>query len=213
MLAAPHRRHVRSVAFLADKAELVADKLALHSDPVALLTDNLESCADTSNDSHDMDAMIGQLTLDARRVLSLNQRTLAEFLGLSSRTVQRWDARQSLPTHSDLHKLAHAVHPLDPELAARLAKAGSSSLEEVGIARPPESSPPAARAYDLAHLADGVVCAAADSMSLTPNAIRPALVAAFRRARQMHLTVEDMENALSPKEQPAERKKQDPKKR
>lgn len=150
--------------------------------------------------------MIGQLLWDARQALSLNQQTLAEFLGISSRTVQRWDARESAPTNSDLHKLARAVHPINPELAARLAKEGSSSLEELGIVRPPDPPPPAPApqpAYELAHLADGVVCAAAESMGLTPLAIRPALLAAFRRAREMHLTVEQMEEALAPKAPPA----------
>jgi hypothetical protein len=44
-------------------------------------------------------------------------------------------------------------------------------------------------------------------MNLTPSAVRPALLAAFRRAREMRLTVEDMENALTPRELPEERKK------
>jgi DNA-binding XRE family transcriptional regulator len=136
------------------------------------------------------------LLLDARSALSLNQRSLAEFLGISSRTVQRWDAGRSQPVDAEWHKLARAVHPIDPELAARLAKAGRSSLDELGLGR---AAPPP---IDVRHLADGVVCAAAESMDLTPRAVRPAVFAAFRRARQMRLTVEDMESALAPPEPP-----------
>src|SRR4029077_3744164 len=43
-------------------------------------------------------AVKGVLLNDVRRALSLNQRTLAELLQVSSRTVQRWDAGTSAPT-------------------------------------------------------------------------------------------------------------------
>jgi hypothetical protein len=43
---------------------------------------------------------------------------------------------------------------------------------------------------------EAVVCAAADAMDVSPRAMRPALLAAFTRARRIGLTVEAMEKAL-----------------
>jgi lysylphosphatidylglycerol synthetase-like protein (DUF2156 family) len=45
-----------------------------------------------------------------------------------------------------------------------------------------------------------VVCAAADAMQLIPEAVRPALRAAFRRARLAGLSLEVVEAALHPEE-------------
>jgi DNA-binding XRE family transcriptional regulator len=151
--------------------------------------------------------MKGALLHEVRWALSLNQRTLAELLQVSSRTVQRWDAGTSTPAMVDWHAMARAAHPVDPALAERLAAAGGTSLKTLGLVpeSPPAATPsppelpPAATpspAYELRHLADAVVCAAAESIDATPHAIRTALIAAFRRARQMRLTTEDMERAL-----------------
>ena len=128
------------------------------------------------------------LLLEASRALSLNQRELAELLGISSRTVQRWFARRSSPISLHWHALARATHGAQPALAARLARQGGSSLEELAlVAQPP-------RASDV--LADAVVCAAAEAIDVAPGAIRPALLAAVRRARQLRLTLEDLEVSL-----------------
>src|SRR5258708_38339150 len=96
------------------------------------------------------------LTLEARSALSLNQRTLAEMLGISARTVQRWDARRSEPARSDWHAMARAVHPIDAELAERLAQAGRTSLAELGLVGAPPP-PPAPRAYEHHRPAAAVV--------------------------------------------------------
>jgi hypothetical protein len=136
------------------------------------------------------------LHLEARRVLVLGQRTLGERLGVSARTVQRWDAGESVPATFHWHEMARAVHPIDPGLAGRLAEVGGSSLAALGLAEPPTAVP--SGAHDLRHLADGVVCAAAESIDLSPRIVRTALLAAFRRARAMNLTMEDVESALAP---------------
>jgi hypothetical protein len=44
---------------------------------------------------------------------------------------------------------------------------------------------------------DSVVCAAAETMSVMPGAIRPALLAAFTRAQKIGLTVEEVTKALA----------------
>jgi hypothetical protein len=53
-------------------------------------------------------------------------------------------------------------------------------------------------------LVDSVVCAAAEAMSLVPQAIRPAVLAAFTRARDARLTPDAVVAVLAP---PAARKK------
>src|SRR5580658_1565840 len=90
------------------------------------------------------------LLLEASRALSLNQRELAELLGISSRTVQRWFARRSSPISLHWHALARATHGAQPALAARLARQGGSSLEELAlVAQPPPASGAAALPRDV----------------------------------------------------------------
>lgn len=48
-------------------------------------------------------------------------------------------------------------------------------------------------------LVEAVVCAAADAMRTTPASVRDALRAAFSRAREMGLTLEEMSEVLSPR--------------
>ena len=47
-------------------------------------------------------------------------------------------------------------------------------------------------------MVDVVVCAAAEALDVSPRAVRPALLAAFQRAREAGLTLEQVEKALSP---------------
>jgi hypothetical protein len=49
-------------------------------------------------------------------------------------------------------------------------------------------------------LLDSVVCAAPDAMAASAGALRPVLRAAFGRARELGLSVEDVERGLSPQE-------------
>jgi hypothetical protein len=55
------------------------------------------------------------------------------------------------------------------------------------------------------HLVDTVVCAAAEALGVPPPAVRPALLAAFQRAREVGLTTEDVEQAISAALQTAKR--------
>jgi hypothetical protein len=145
------------------------------------------------------------LLVEAGHALSLNQRGLGELLGVSTRTVQRWFARRSAPVESHWHALARATHGAEPALAARLARQGSSSLERLGLVLQAPPPPPVAPApsHDLRHLADAVVCVAAEAIDLPPGAIRLALRAAVGRARQMRLTLEDLEASLGEAKPPA----------
>jgi transcriptional regulator with XRE-family HTH domain len=137
----------------------------------------------------------------AQTALGVSQQKLAEIAGTSYRTVQRWSAGSSSPFAHNLHDLARAVYPVDPGLAAELAIEGKTSLEALGLVvreapppapPPPEPPPP----LDAEHLADSIVCAAAQSSGLAPRIIRPILLAAFARARGLRMDVATAERGL-----------------
>jgi DNA-binding XRE family transcriptional regulator len=145
-----------------------------------------------------------KLTMDARFALGLNQRTLGDALGVSRRTVQRWDALKSRPSPFELARLATLVAPKDERLASRIAAAAGTNLEKLGLVAPPvvaalppmRPPPPPPPRTAPQHLVDVVVCAAAEALSLAPQSVRPALLAAFEKAREVDLTVEEVASVL-----------------
>jgi len=134
------------------------------------------------------------LDLQVRLALGMNQRQTGEFLGLSTRTIQRWDAGACAAASFHWEKLAKAIFPKDRELALRCAKMAGKTLDELGlvtVAAEPLVGPVAPEL-----VIDALVCVAADAVGMLPGAIRPALVAAFTRARQLGITVEMAEKSL-----------------
>jgi hypothetical protein len=139
----------------------------------------------------------GALLHEIHVALEMNQRQLGEFLGISKRTAQRVDAGESTLSPDHFTRIARALHGKQPALAARVAKRAGTTLQGLGLAAPtqvaavsPKAPPPHPR------VAESVVCAAADVMQLTPSAVRPALLAAFKRARELGLNVEMIAEAL-----------------
>jgi len=158
------------------------------------------------------------LTL-SRETLHLNQLGLAQVLGSSLRTVQRYEGRRATPPAWELHRLADAVRPHDADLASQIDEwaprpappplpatafvpAGSTAppvLPAPSLPAPPPVPPPVPAVV----LVDAVVCAAAEAMSLSPQAIRPAVLAAFARARDVGLTMDVVVEVLAPPPLPA----------
>ena len=143
----------------------------------------------------------------ARAALHLTQVDLAEALGASRRTGQRWDADKSYPSNAQLRDLAKRVHPVDPKLASEIAASMDTTVETLGLVPPPpapsaQPSPPPLPAPPVASVVDSLVCAAAEAMDIVPRAVRPALLAAFTRARELQLTFEAVEKALQGKPAP-----------
>ncbi|HEY1695502.1 MAG TPA: helix-turn-helix transcriptional regulator [Polyangiaceae bacterium] len=127
--------------------------------------------------------------------LLLTQGQLGEKLGVSRRTVNRWVSRGFELAPFQARELAQLVHRVDAALAAEIAAAVGSNLEAMGVVAPAH----AAQASDAnRRRVDTVVCAAAEALDLSPRAVRPALLAAFRRARETGLTLGDVEAALTP---------------
>jgi transcriptional regulator with XRE-family HTH domain len=139
----------------------------------------------------------------ARQALGVTQQGLGDVLHVSKRTVVRYQAGASVPSAFQLHPLARAVYARDPELASEIAEAAGTSLTRLGIA-PPEP-PPARPQPSVRDLVDSVVCAAAEAIAATPQAVRPALLAAFDRAASVGLTVDEVRDALRPAERRAAR--------
>jgi len=141
----------------------------------------------------------------AREDLGMNQMKFASLVQSSQRSVQRWESNLAIPAAHHMHLLIDTIAPRAPALAAELAEwaprpppvaqhveAPARVVEHV------EPSPVPLRSRVAPQiLVDAVVCSAADAVSLLPNAIRPALRAAFARAHEVGLTVEEVMTALS----------------
>jgi transcriptional regulator with XRE-family HTH domain len=154
-----------------------------------------------------------QLLVEGRRALGMSQRQFGPALGWSHRTATRWDAGYSPPSEDALRKLAGLLLPVDRALAEQAAAHIGETLESLGLVAPtppapppappaPPPAPPAAPVASTADLVDVVVCAAAEATDASPRAIRSLLYVAFRRARQIGLTVEQVEGALAPPPSP-----------
>jgi transcriptional regulator with XRE-family HTH domain len=131
---------------------------------------------------------------ETRKALGESQNGLARRMGVSRRTGQRWNAAGGPPSY-ELRKMAALVFPANPSLAAELAARSGVTLEAIGLVKPaPPAPPPAPRVPDRA--VDAVVCAAAEAMEAIPQAVRPALLAACTCARELGLTLDDLERVL-----------------
>ena len=152
----------------------------------------------------------------SREALHLNQQELSALVGSSLRTVQRWENSRAHPSHWHIHRLTDAMASVDPQIAAELDELAPRPkpppppvVEPPPQPEPPPPPPPATppppppepppppRIPDEV-LVDAVVCAAAEAMSLVPQAVRPAILAAFTRARDARLTPEAVVAVLSP---------------
>ena len=147
------------------------------------------------------------LVVRSRLALQMNQLQLAELVGTSLRTVQRFETGRAplYPWH--LHKLVDALRPHDPDLAAQIdvyAPRAAPIPPPVVAPAPvlpapaPPPPPPLPPPIPAGVLVDSVVCAAAEAMSVAPQAIRPAVLAAFARARDTGLTMDGVVAVLAP---------------
>jgi hypothetical protein len=122
---------------------------------------------------------MGELLVLAGSAIHKLQIELAEFLGVSDRTMRRWTVGGTRLIPSKLTLLVEAVHPNDPVLAGRIAAYHGQTLEEMGLGLPPEQ-----------RVAFAIVRAAADVVGVSPSAMRPAIAAALERAKAEGLTLE-----------------------
>jgi DNA-binding XRE family transcriptional regulator len=147
---------------------------------------------------------LGALFSAARNQLSLTQETMGKRFGASRKTVGRWEAGVATPTEATTSEVIRSVFPADPQLAAEMATHVHETLDSLGLVAPPAPPGPAPVVRDPEpavsprHMVDSIVCVAADAMELLPRAVRPAVLAAFTRARELGLDVKTVEAALLP---------------
>ncbi|MGH7435572.1 MAG: helix-turn-helix domain-containing protein [Polyangiaceae bacterium] len=96
--------------------------------------------------------------------LRLSQKELAELCGVSHSTAHRWIGGASSPMTSHLHRLANAVYPVDPGLAAQIAEHTATTVEAV--------VPEAASAAEAAREAARAAAAAEASAKQAAEAAR-----------------------------------------
>jgi len=136
----------------------------------------------------------------AQHALSFTQRELAEFLGVSVRTLARIHGGQSVLDPKTVLKLATEVYRADRELAAQILGTIQLTLVSAGLEAPPAAppvAPPApapvrARpsAAALRPLLDAVVCAVADAADVAPKVVRPSVLLTLRTVAAVGLDLE-----------------------
>jgi transcriptional regulator with XRE-family HTH domain len=127
-----------------------------------------------------------ELLVLSQLALSMIQTSFAELLGVSDRTLRRWESGGTRLTLSVLLTLAGAVHAKDPALAARIAAVHGYTIEELGLGLAPDQL-----------LAHAITSAAAEVVQVPPRAMRPALAAALEKARAAGLTLEALQALLA----------------
>ncbi len=133
---------------------------------------------------------VAPLVHEACRQLSLNQKGLAELLGVTPRTLQRNTFNAGLSGHVHYAALVRALHPHNPELAEQIATTGGYSLAALGIhpPRPAAPSAPPPVQPTRAHV-DSVLNAAADALGMVPKDAKPIVAAIFARVQELHVDV------------------------
>jgi hypothetical protein len=152
-------------------------------------------------------ALIGSLLLRTGIVAGMPHGELAKHLGVSRRTVSRWSSEGTRLHRDKLVVVAQIALDHDPSLAAEIAAAAGETLVSLGLEAPspPEATrpiaaapvaPPIAKVRPHPKLADAVVCAAAESIDVSPRLARRALLAAIQAAREVGMTMDEIEQAL-----------------
>jgi len=86
------------------------------------------------------------LLFDAMHALRMSMNGLAQELGSSRMTGQRWGSGRAHPSDAQIHTLARKVYPVDAALASKLAAAVGKTLPALGLV--PAPAAPAVRDRD-----------------------------------------------------------------
>jgi transcriptional regulator with XRE-family HTH domain len=131
----------------------------------------------------------------------MTQRQFGRALGWSMRTASRWDTGRSTPSVATLAKLATLLAPIDRALAEEAASRAGVPLSELAQDERQAGeghAPAATKAVTRAEAVDLVVFAAAEAADASPRTQRRAVYVAAKRARELGLTLEALEEALAP---------------
>jgi transcriptional regulator with XRE-family HTH domain len=125
------------------------------------------------------------LLVHCQMALGFTQQQLADLLGCTKRTVQRWEDKGATLLPSGIEALAHALYPVRPDLAEQVAAAGDTTLEQIGV-----PSVAAAGGTPISEPIEAIVRSAAEAIGVTQEVVRPAVATAFAKAREAGLDVQ-----------------------
>jgi hypothetical protein len=125
-----------------------------------------------------MAASSSALLIQCQLALSLTQKELGALVGRDRRTVQRWQDKGVDLTPTQAQTLADALRPVRPDLAEQVLELGRKAAI---VGQPPCSATP--------EVIDAILRAAADAGGTSPEAIRPAVTAAFVKAEDVGVEV------------------------
>jgi transcriptional regulator with XRE-family HTH domain len=135
------------------------------------------------------------LLIHCRLALGLSQQEFAALVGVTKRTLMRWEERGTVLLPPQATALARALNGVRPDLAVQVAASVGATLPKLGVVPAADSSP-----TTISDPVDSVVRAAASVMGCAPNDIRGAVAAAFAQAREIGLDVEDVVEKLVDRE-------------
>ena len=130
------------------------------------------------------------LLVHCQVALGLTQEELGDLLGRNRRTIQRWQESGFEPMADQAETLADALQPVRPDLAEQVRELGRKAAIAAGV------TPPVRPA--TAEVIDAILRAAADAGGTSPEAIRPAIAAAFLEAEEMGVEVRAIVAGLKP---------------
>jgi transcriptional regulator with XRE-family HTH domain len=132
-----------------------------------------------------------------RAALHLSQSDLGARLGVSRRTLTRWEIHDELPPIGQRKHIATSFPDVPQELRAALVR--SLALGDEFVAAP-AAAPPAPRPASLPAAAlDGAFLELCERVDLAPGRLRLALVEFLRRAEAMELSLQAIRAGLEPK--------------
>jgi hypothetical protein len=141
------------------------------------------------------------LLAKAQVAMGLSQERLGrDVFGCSRRTMSRWVKGVAGPSLSQWVDLVRQVYPHSRAVAAEIASEMGETLVSLRLeaSDAAAASPSPRPAPSLPDLVDSVVCAAAEAVAMSPQAIRPALVAGFDRVASLSLAIEEVRGVLRP---------------
>lgn len=143
------------------------------------------------------------LLYQVRRALGLHfHKSLADFLGVSERTVQRHVKHGGVSSTAHYPKLIRALAPRDPVLAREFAEHLLLDYALIVGTRAPGSAsaplPAPSREHALLFLSE-----VADALELTPKAARAALATLFQKARSLKVDLTGLATLVEAELRPA----------
>jgi transcriptional regulator with XRE-family HTH domain len=132
----------------------------------------------------------GPLLVHCQMALGLTQQELGELLGKTKRTIQRWQESGFAPMADQAETLARALQSVRPDLAEQVLALGRKVATATGM--PPPGRP------STAEVIAAILQAAAEAGGTSPEAIRPAILAALQKAEEAGIEVSAIVAGLKP---------------